>query len=155
MRLLAAGGRALELAIGTGRVAVPLAESGVPVAGIELSAPMVDRLREKVDAAATFANDTIGKDAAWTQFLTKPSEASQIVPIAFSRPIPSDNIAIRRDLDPALASKIKHVFLGMCATPAGRKQLWDLYRIDTFVDATPADFEPVREAFAKVGFSVK
>ena len=26
---------------------------------------------------------------------------------------------------------------------------------DTFVDATPADFEPVREAFAKVGFSVK
>ena len=46
---LAAGGRALELAIGTGRVAVPLAERGVPVAGIELSAPMVDRLRTKAD----------------------------------------------------------------------------------------------------------
>jgi len=46
---LAAGGRALELAIGTGRVAVPLAERGVPVTGIELSAPMVDRLRTKVD----------------------------------------------------------------------------------------------------------
>ena len=30
-------GRALELAIGTGRVAVPLAERGVPVSGIELS----------------------------------------------------------------------------------------------------------------------
>jgi SAM-dependent methyltransferase len=45
---LAGGGRALELAIGTGRVAVPLAERGVPVTGIELSQPMIDRLRTKV-----------------------------------------------------------------------------------------------------------
>ena len=44
---LAEGGRALEMAIGTGRVAVPLAERGVDVSGIELSRPMVDRLREK------------------------------------------------------------------------------------------------------------
>ena len=49
---LADGGRVLELAIGTGRVAVPLAERGVPVTGIELSAPMVARLREKADEAA-------------------------------------------------------------------------------------------------------
>lgn len=48
---LADGGRALELAIGTGRVAVPLAERGVPVVGIELSRPMVDQLRTKVDEA--------------------------------------------------------------------------------------------------------
>ena len=46
---LAGDGRALELAIGTGRVAVPLAERGVPVTGIELSGPMVARLREKAD----------------------------------------------------------------------------------------------------------
>ena len=48
---LAGDGRALELAVGTGRVAVALAARGVPVAGIELSQPMVDRLRAKVDAA--------------------------------------------------------------------------------------------------------
>lgn len=48
---LAEGGRALEFAIGTGRVAVPLARSGVPVVGIELSQPMIDRLRTKVDDA--------------------------------------------------------------------------------------------------------
>ncbi len=48
---LAAGGRALELAIGTGRVAVPLVEAGVPVTGIELSAPMVEQLRSKADEA--------------------------------------------------------------------------------------------------------
>ncbi|AZM45376.1 SAM-dependent methyltransferase [Streptomyces sp. WAC 06738] len=49
---LAGGGRALEFAIGTGRVAVPLAERGVPVSGIELSEPMIDRLRTKADEAA-------------------------------------------------------------------------------------------------------
>ena len=48
---LAGAGRALEFAVGTGRVAVPLSERGVPVAGIELSRPMVDRLRAKVDEA--------------------------------------------------------------------------------------------------------
>jgi SAM-dependent methyltransferase len=44
---LAAGSRVLELAIGTGRVAVPLAARGVDVAGIEASAAMVDKMREK------------------------------------------------------------------------------------------------------------
>jgi SAM-dependent methyltransferase len=48
---LAGGGRALEFAIGTGRVAVPLAERGVAVTGIELSGPMIGRLRTKVDEA--------------------------------------------------------------------------------------------------------
>ncbi|MFB4279791.1 MULTISPECIES: class I SAM-dependent DNA methyltransferase [unclassified Nonomuraea] len=48
---LAGGGRALEFAVGTGRVAVPLAERGVPVTGIELSRPMIEQLRTKVDEA--------------------------------------------------------------------------------------------------------
>jgi len=42
-----AGGGALELAIGTGRIAVPLAERGVRVAGIDLSQDMVAELRRK------------------------------------------------------------------------------------------------------------
>lgn len=44
---IAAGGRALELGIGTGRIALPLARRGVPVHGIELSRAMVARLRAK------------------------------------------------------------------------------------------------------------
>ncbi|WP_018353249.1 class I SAM-dependent DNA methyltransferase [Longispora albida] len=44
---LAGSGPALEFAIGTGRVALPLAARGVPVSGIELSQPMVGRLRAK------------------------------------------------------------------------------------------------------------
>jgi SAM-dependent methyltransferase len=44
---LAAGGAALELAIGTGRIALPLAAKGVRVDGIDFSPPMVERLRAK------------------------------------------------------------------------------------------------------------
>lgn len=45
---LAGDGSALEFAIGTGRIGVPLRAKGVPVTGIELSAPMVDQLRTKI-----------------------------------------------------------------------------------------------------------
>lgn len=44
---LAGSGRALELGIGTGRIAIPLAQRGVPVHGIELSKAMAARLRAK------------------------------------------------------------------------------------------------------------
>ncbi|MBC2903377.1 methyltransferase domain-containing protein [Streptomyces cupreus] len=44
---LAGDGRALELGIGTGRIALPLAARGVPVHGIDMSRAMVARLRGK------------------------------------------------------------------------------------------------------------
>ncbi len=44
---LAGSGRALELGVGTGRIALPLAQRGVPVHGIELSKAMAARLRAK------------------------------------------------------------------------------------------------------------
>jgi SAM-dependent methyltransferase len=63
---LAGRGRALELGIGTGRIALPLAQRGVPVHGIELSKAMVARLRAKPggeDIEVTigdFATTTVG-----------------------------------------------------------------------------------------------
>ena len=47
---LAAGGRALEFGVGTGRIALPLAGRGVPVHGIDLSPAMIRRLKEKPGA---------------------------------------------------------------------------------------------------------
>jgi SAM-dependent methyltransferase len=44
---LAGDGAALELGIGTGRIAVPLAARGVPVHGIDLSEAMVARMKAK------------------------------------------------------------------------------------------------------------
>jgi SAM-dependent methyltransferase len=48
---LAGGGPVLELGIGTGRVAVPLAQRGLRVHGIDLSPEMVEKLKEKPEAA--------------------------------------------------------------------------------------------------------
>ena len=61
---LAQGGAALELAVGTGRVALPLSARGVPVHGIELSPHMAEQLRAKAGAEAVAV--TIG-DMTTTQ----------------------------------------------------------------------------------------
>jgi SAM-dependent methyltransferase len=55
---LAGQGPALELAIGTGRIALPLATRGIVVDGIDLSPEMIARLREKPGGAAL--NVTLG-----------------------------------------------------------------------------------------------
>ena len=56
---LAAGGRALELGIGTGRVALPLSAQGIEVHGIDASPAMVAQLRAKPggDAIHVFVGD--------------------------------------------------------------------------------------------------
>lgn len=68
---LAGDGRALEFAIGTGRVAVPLAGRGVPVTGIELSRPMIDQLRTKAgeDTIAVVVGDMASATAPGTYTL--------------------------------------------------------------------------------------
>ena len=48
---LAGDGAALELGIGTGRIALPLSQRGVRVHGIDLSTAMVERLRSKPGGA--------------------------------------------------------------------------------------------------------
>ncbi len=47
LEALAGGQRALEFAIGTGRIALPLKARGIDVSGIELSRAMIEKLREK------------------------------------------------------------------------------------------------------------
>ena len=61
---LAGDGSALEFAIGTGRIALPLAARGVPVSGIELSPEMAEQLCVKDDEQRI--NVTVG-DMATTQ----------------------------------------------------------------------------------------
>jgi SAM-dependent methyltransferase len=61
---IAGDGPALELGIGTGRIALPLAQRGVPVHGIDVSSAMVARLRAKPGAEAIGV--TIGDFATTT-----------------------------------------------------------------------------------------
>jgi SAM-dependent methyltransferase len=62
---LAAGG-ALELAIGTGRIAVPLAERGVRVAGIDFSPDMAAQLEQKTDEIPVAIGDMSSTRVAGT-----------------------------------------------------------------------------------------
>jgi ubiquinone/menaquinone biosynthesis C-methylase UbiE len=47
-------GRTLEIGVGTGLVALPLAAAGVPIVGLDLSAPMLAKLVEKAGGRAPF-----------------------------------------------------------------------------------------------------
>jgi len=64
---LADGGPAVEFAIGTGRLALPLAKTGVAVHGIDISEPMLDQLRKKPDAGLVNA---VAGDMTTTQVCT-------------------------------------------------------------------------------------
>lgn len=113
----------------------------------------------RVAAGACYANDPKARQAAWTAkpdgspgVLPRASDQDQIKILAMSPPIPADNIAVRSDLDPAITNRIKAFFLKLSSTQAGRDRIRQLYRVDGFTEARPADYAPVREAFAKVGF---
>jgi SAM-dependent methyltransferase len=67
---LAAGGRVLELGVGTGRVALPLAQEGVAVDGIDASDAMLARLRTKPDGARV--GITVGDFTVVDQLVTGP-----------------------------------------------------------------------------------
>jgi phosphonate transport system substrate-binding protein len=112
-------------------------------------------LNRKVDAGATFANSPNSNDAAWTQYLKNPQEQKKIRAIAYSEPIPADNLVISSHLDPALAKRIEETFLALSQNPEGKKMLRDLYKIDGFVSATDQDYDSVREAFKIAGINLK
>lgn len=112
-------------------------------------------LHRKVDAGATFANFPDGKDAAWMQYLKNPEEQKQIRAIAYSDPIPADNLVYRADLDPAVAKKITDTFLALGGDAEGQKMLRDLYQIDGFVPASDEDYDSVRAAFKSAGINLK
>src|SRR2546430_3675669 len=86
---LAGSGRALELGIGTGRIALPLAQRGVPVHGIELSKAMASRLRAKPggehigvtigDFATTTVDGTFSVAyLVWNTIMNLTTQAAQV-----------------------------------------------------------------------------
>jgi SAM-dependent methyltransferase len=90
---VASGGRALELGIGTGRIAIPLAGRGVAVHGIDLSKAMVARMRAKPggedigvtigDFATTFVDGTFS--VAYLVFNTISNLTTQAAQVACFR----------------------------------------------------------------------
>jgi phosphonate transport system substrate-binding protein len=112
-------------------------------------------LNGKVDGGATFANFPDSKDAAWMQYLKDPAEQKKIRVVAYSEPIPADNLVVHSSLDAAIVKRIEELFLELGRDAAGQKMLRDLYQIDGFMPATDQDYQSVREAFAIAGLNLK
>jgi len=112
-------------------------------------------LNGKVDAGATYANSPDSQDTAWTRYLKTPENIKKIRAIAFSEPIPADNLVLSGSLDEGIAKKVEEIFLTLSRDPQGKKMLRDLYQIDGFVPATDKDYDSVRQAFAIAGIPLK
>jgi phosphonate transport system substrate-binding protein len=112
-------------------------------------------LNGKVDAGATYANSPDSKDTAWMRYLKNTEDVKKIHAIAFSEPIPADNLVLSPSIDDALAKKIEAAFIEISRDLAGKKMLRELYQIDGFVPATDQDYDSVRRAFADAGIQLK
>jgi SAM-dependent methyltransferase len=126
----ARGGPALEFAIGTGRVALPLSERGVPVHGIDISADMIDQLRHKPGAQAIAT--TIGDFA-----VTSVGESFSLVYVVYNS---ISNLLEQSEWVQAFRNAARHL------QPAGRfvMELWvpDLRRLPPGATAIPFDISP-------------
>src|SRR5687768_3507497 len=112
-------------------------------------------LNGKVDAGATYANSPDGKDTAWMRYLKNPEDVKKIQAIAFSEPIPADNLVVNANLDESIAKKVEEIFLQLSGDPKGKQMMRDLYQIDGFVPATDRDYDSVRQAFDIAGIPLK
>lgn len=112
-------------------------------------------LNRKADAGATFSNNTQGNDGAWTLYLKSPEKQKKIRVVAYSEPIPADNLCVSGSLAPETVKQIESIFLELGKTPEGKKWLSDLYKIDGFEKATDDDYKSVRDAFNEAGIGLK
>jgi phosphonate transport system substrate-binding protein len=112
-------------------------------------------LNGKVDAGATYANSPDGSDTAWMRYLKNSADVGSIRAIAFSEPIPADNLVVNANLDEGISKKIEQSFIQLSRDPKGKQMMRDLYQIDGFVPATDSDYDSVRQAFAIAGIPLK
>jgi SAM-dependent methyltransferase len=132
---LADGGRALELGIGTGRIALPLARRGVPVHGIDLSRAMVARLRAKPGGEAIGVS--IGDFAT-----TRADGTFAVVYLVFNTIM---NLTTQKAQVACFANAAAHLDPGGCfVIEVG---VPDLRRLPPGQDAVPFQVGPDRFAF--------
>jgi transposase len=130
---LAGNGRVLEFAIGTGRIALPLAQRAVRVEGIELSRPMVERLRAKT-----------GRDGFWLARWLRARGIEAHVIHAASVPVSREHRRAKTDrLD---TEQLKRSFLGWLR---GERDHCKMAAIPTFAEEDAK--RPHRERETLVG----
>jgi len=95
-------------------------------------------LQGRVDAAASF-------DKAPELHLKDPQLVAQLVPVVETPEIPEAGICARPGLDADQVARIKRALLAIKG-PEHAAVLKQIYDIDGFVEATDADYQPVRDA---------
>ncbi|MFH8570411.1 class I SAM-dependent DNA methyltransferase [Streptomyces sp. NPDC017993] len=132
---LAGDGGALELGIGTGRIALPLARRGVPVHGIDMSRAMVARLRAKPGGDAIGA--TIGDFAT-----TRVPGSFAVAYLVFNT---INNLTTQDAQVACFRNAAAHLVPGGCfVIEVG---LPELRRLPPGQDAVPFHISPTRWAF--------
>jgi len=96
--------------------------------------------RGDVDAGAVY------EDARGAVEKALPDVMDQVKVVAYSDPIPNDNVAVRKDLPPEMTNKIKQALLDMAADPEGLKVLAKAIGVDGLATAKDSDYDPVRRA---------
>jgi phosphonate transport system substrate-binding protein len=80
-----------------------------------------------------------------------PDVGEQVVVFAWSAPIPNDGFVIRGDLPESLKQAVTDALLDIAQDEADGQVLLDLYSIDGFRVADPADFENARQVDQELG----
>jgi phosphonate transport system substrate-binding protein len=80
-------------------------------------------LNGKVDAGATYANSPDSNDTAWMRYLKNTEDIKKIHAIAFSEPIPADNLVINGNLDERIGKKVEEIFLELSHDPGENRCL--------------------------------
>lgn len=111
-------------------------------------------LNGKVDAGATYADDTQGKSNSWNRFL-EPKDRDKIRVLKYTEAIPSDTICVSKDFPPELTQRLQKTILDFSASPKGKALLQKLYHFDGYATATDADYKSVRDGFASAGLNLK
>jgi len=132
---LAGSGRALELGIGTGRIALPLARRGVQVHGIDLSRAMIERLRAKPGGAEIGV--TIGDFAT-----TRVDGTFSVAYLVFNTIM---NLTTQEAQVACFASVAAHLAPGGCFVI--EVMIPDLRRLPPGQTAVPFEIGPARWAF--------
>ncbi len=123
-----AHGGALELAVGTGRIAVPLAARGARVAGIDYAPPMLEQLRRKTDAVEAVVGDMT---------TTRVDGTFSLVYLVFNS---INNVTTQQGQTAVFANAAAHLEAGGCfvvevgTPPATRLSVFDLSDTHVGVD---------------------
>lgn len=111
-----------------------------------------------VDSAATFTDDETGATGSWTKYTKNMTGKNiKVRSIFVTPPMPSDTVSVSKkfaEQDPAKVEKVRDAIQGLTKTPEGLAALKELYGIEGLVTATSEEYQPLRQAAQKLGYSL-